>query len=109
MTNMSTPIQQLKSEFFKTMGHPARIRILEILSHGEHCVADLIPEVGLEPSHLSQQLGILRRGGLVSSKRDGSSVIYSLADERIADLLSLAHDVLLHQVTTTREQLAPAS
>jgi DNA-binding transcriptional ArsR family regulator len=101
-----TPIQQLKAEFFKTMGHPARIRILEILSDHEHSVADLIPEVGLEPSHLSQQLGILRRGGLVGSRRDGSSVIYHLADSRIGDLLCVAHDVLLHQVTTTREQLA---
>jgi DNA-binding transcriptional ArsR family regulator len=103
---MTAPIQQLKAEFFKTMGHPARIRILEILSEDEQSVADLIPEVGLEPSHLSQQLGILRRGGLVSSRRDGSTVIYRLTDDRIARLLAVAKDILLHQFTQTSEQLA---
>jgi DNA-binding transcriptional ArsR family regulator len=88
-------LQQLKAEFFKTMGHPARIRILELLSQHDFVVAELIPEVGLEASHLSQQLGILRRGGLVTSRREGSSVIYGLTDSRIAQLLTVAKAVLM--------------
>src|SRR6266851_1652410 len=57
---MSTPLYQLKAEFFKTLGHPARIRVLELLSEREYAVAEMLPEVGIEPAHLSQQLAVLR-------------------------------------------------
>jgi DNA-binding transcriptional ArsR family regulator len=86
------------------MGHPARIRILELLSQHDFVVADLIPEVGLEASHLSQQLGILRRGGLVTSRREGSLVIYGLTDPRIATMMGIAKSILSdaadHQVSS---------
>lgn len=104
MPGVVTPVQPI-AELFKTMGHPARVMILEILATGEQMVADLIPSVGLEPSHLSQQLGILRRAGLVTSRRDGVAVIYELADPRIADLVVLARDVLVEHATATRAQL----
>ncbi|HEY3951999.1 MAG TPA: ArsR family transcriptional regulator [Streptosporangiaceae bacterium] len=60
---MSTPLYQLKAEFFKTLGHPARIRILELLSERDHTVAEMLPEVGIEPAHLSQQLAALAEPG----------------------------------------------
>ena len=58
---MSRPLYQLKAEFFKTLGHPARIRVLELLSEREHSVAEMLPEVGIEAANLSQQLAVLRR------------------------------------------------
>ena len=63
---MSTPLYQLKAEFFKTLGHPARIRVLELLSQREYTVAEMLPEVGIEPAHLSQQLGHVRAGQRVT-------------------------------------------
>ncbi len=60
---------QLKAEFFKTLGHPARIRVLELLSERDYTVAEMLPEVGIEPAHLSQQLTVLRRANLVTSAR----------------------------------------
>ncbi len=68
---MSTPPYQLKAEFFKTLGHPARIRVLELLSEREHTVAELLPAVGIEPANLSQQLTVLRRANVVTSRRGG--------------------------------------
>ena len=56
-TPMSIPIYQVKAEFFKTLGHPARIRILEVLREGERPVSALIPEVGLEASHCPSSSG----------------------------------------------------
>ena len=56
---MSEPLYKLKAEFFKTLGHPARIRVLELLVERDRTVAELLPEVGLEPSNLSQQLAVL--------------------------------------------------
>ena len=91
---VSTPLYQLKAEFFKTLGHPARIRILELLVQGERSVGDLAPEVGLESSHLSQQLGVLRRAGVVTTRREGNTVIYSLASPDVAELLAVARKVL---------------
>lgn len=91
---MSEPLSALKGEFFKTLGHPARIRILELLSVRERSVAELLAEVGLESSNLSQQLGILRKAGVVAASRDGSSAIYSVASPDIAALLAVAGKAL---------------
>jgi ArsR family transcriptional regulator len=91
---VTTPLYQLKAEFFKTLGHPARVRILEVLANGEHSVGELQPIVGIESSHLSQQLGVLRRAGVVTARKQGNSVIYSLASPEVADLMALARKVL---------------
>ena len=91
---MTTPLYQLKAEFFRTLGHPARIRILELLTIGEHSVGELQAEVGLESSHMSQQLAVLRRAGVVVARKQGNSVIYSLASPDIAELMAAARVVL---------------
>ncbi len=91
---VSTPLYQLKAEFFKTLGHPARIRVLELLSERDHAVAEMLPEVGIEPAHLSQQLAVLRRAGLVTSRKEGSSVRYSLTSPHVAELLAVARLIL---------------
>ena len=96
---MSEPLYKLKAEFFKTLGHPARIRVLELLVERDRTVAELLPEVGLEPSNLSQQLAVLRRAGVVVSAKDGSSVVYSIASPEIADLLAVARKVLTGLLT----------
>jgi len=91
---VSTPLYRLKAEFFKTLGHPARIRVLELLSERDHAVAEMLPEVGIEPAHLSQQLAVLRRAGLVTSRKEGSSVRYSLTSPHVAELLAVARLIL---------------
>ena len=96
---MPEPIYTLKAEFFKTLGHPARIRILELLVEGEHSVGQLMPKLGLESSHLSQQLAVLRRAGMVVARKQGNNVIYSMASEDMAALLLLARKVLTGMLT----------
>jgi DNA-binding transcriptional ArsR family regulator len=96
---MPEPIYTLKAEFFKTLGHPARIRILELLAEGEHSVGQLMPKLGLESSHLSQQLAVLRRAGMVVARKQGNNVIYSMASEDMAELLLLARKVLTGMLT----------
>lgn len=99
------PIYQLKADFFKTLGHPARIRILEVLRDGEASVGELIPQVGLEPSHLSQQLGVLRRAGVVQSRKEGASVHYTVTDPRIFELLEVARSILSASLKETSSLL----
>jgi DNA-binding transcriptional ArsR family regulator len=99
-------IAELKATMFRAMAHPPRIRILETLSAGERSVSELQPDVGIESSHLSQQLGVLRRAGLVSSRKEGQSVYYSLKDPLIAELLAVARKLLISSLTETRDLLA---
>ncbi|MHA7651421.1 ArsR/SmtB family transcription factor [Mycobacterium sp. ML4] len=96
---MSEPLYKLKAEFFKTLGHPARVRILELLSERDHTVAELLPEVGLESSNLSQQLAVLRRAGVVTANKDGNTVIYSITSPLIAELMAVARQVLTGMLT----------
>ncbi|MEO8815171.1 MAG: metalloregulator ArsR/SmtB family transcription factor [Mycobacterium sp.] len=91
---VTEPLYKLKAEFFKTLGHPARIRVLELLAERDRTVSELLPEVGLEASNLSQQLGVLRRAGVVVATKDGNTVVYSIASPVIAELLVVARKVL---------------
>ncbi|TCO61947.1 ArsR/SmtB family transcription factor [Actinocrispum wychmicini] len=103
---MSRPLYQLKAEFFKTLGHPARIRVLELLSQREHAVAEMLPEVGIEPANLSQQLAVLRRAGLVTTRKEGSTVYYSLISPHVAELLAVARQILTGVLSGQVELLA---
>ncbi|MBI4932443.1 MAG: winged helix-turn-helix transcriptional regulator [Actinobacteria bacterium] len=100
------PISELKAELFRALSHPARIRILETLSTGERSVGEMQPEIGIELSHLSQQLAVLRRAGLVVSRKEGQSVYYSVKDPLITELLRVAKQLLISSLTETRDLLA---
>jgi ArsR family transcriptional regulator len=100
------PIAAVKADLFKALAHPARIRALEVLGAGERTVGELQPEVGIELSHLSQQLAVLRRAGLVRTRREGSSVVYSLKDPLVSDLLAVAKQLLINSLSETTDLLA---
>lgn len=102
---MTTPIYQVKAEFFKSLGHPARIRILEVLQGGERSVGELIPEVGIEASHLSQQLGVMRRANLIQARKAGSNVYYSVGDPALFELLEVAKRIITTSLVGTQELL----
>ena len=92
---MGTPLYQAKAEFFRTLGHPARIRILELLAEREHAVHELLDRIEIEPSNLSQQLAVLRRAGLIVQRRDRGEVLYAISVPAVRDLLLSARSILL--------------
>jgi DNA-binding transcriptional ArsR family regulator len=102
---VNRPIFQIKAELFKNLAHPARIRVLEILRDGERSVTDMIPLVGLEQSHLSKQLAVLRQGGIVRTRREGNTVYYSVADPRIFHLLETAKEIVATALAESRDLL----
>lgn len=104
----SVPLSEVKAELFKALAHPARVRVLEVLVDGERSVGELQPLVGIELSHLSQQLGVLRRAGLVTARKEGSSVFYALRDPLVGELLSISKQLLLAALAQTRDLLAAA-
>jgi ArsR family transcriptional regulator len=91
---VSRPLHQAKAEFFKALGHPVRIRVLELLSAREHAVSELLAEIEVEPANLSQQLAVLRRAGLVTTRREGSAVHYSLTSPQVSELMRVARSIL---------------
>lgn len=106
---MAVPLYQAKAEFFRTLGHPARIRVLELLSERDHAVHELLDAIEIEPSNLSQQLAVLRRGGLVAQRRVGSEVVYSVSVPAVRDLLLAARTILrgiLAEQDTLKAELA---
>jgi DNA-binding transcriptional ArsR family regulator len=90
----SRPLYQLKAEFFKTLGHPVRIRVLELLSERERAVSELLSAIEVEPANLSQQLAVLRRARLVTTRREGSAVHYSVTSPQVPELLAVARSIL---------------
>jgi DNA-binding transcriptional ArsR family regulator len=108
MADSRQPLYRMKAEFFKTLAHPTRIRVLELLSMRDYAVSEMLPEVGVEPANLSQQLAILRRVGLVAAQREGLSVSYTLTSPRIAELLAVARAILTGVVAGQAELLEDA-
>lgn len=102
----SRPLSEVKAELFKALAHPARVRVLEVLVEGERSVGELTDIVGIESSHLSQQLAVLRRAHLVTFRKDGPRAVYSLRDPEVADLLAVAKRLLIRSLSETEELLA---
>lgn len=103
---LGAPVYEAKADLFKALAHPVRVRVLEVLAEGvEASVGDLATEVGVEAPHLSQQLGILRRAGLVVSRREATTVFYSLKNPWLVELLAVGRKLLISGLEQTRDLL----
>ncbi|WP_181312063.1 ArsR/SmtB family transcription factor [Nocardioides campestrisoli] len=91
---MAVPLYEAKADLFRTLGHPTRVRVLELLAERPRQVKELLAEIGIEASNLSQQLSVLRRAGLVTASRQGVAVTYAAASPQIADLLAAGRTIL---------------
>jgi ArsR family transcriptional regulator len=100
------PLYQAKAEFFRMLGHPVRIRVLELLQDGPKAVRDLLAEIDVEASNLSAQLAVLRRSGIVTATREGSTVVYALAGGDVAELLRAARRILTELLAGQNELLS---
>ncbi len=103
---MAVPLHQAKADLFRTLGHPVRIRVLELLQRGPLPVRDLLTQIDVEASNLSQQLAVLRRAGLVESAREGVLVVYTLSTPDVADLLRAARSILATMIVDQEELLS---
>lgn len=95
---MKTVMLYKKSNLFKAIAHPARVQILEYLSFGEQCVCDIISELGLEQSNVSQHLAVLRRENLIESRKQGLQVMYQIKHQEILAVLQKAQDLISNEL-----------
>jgi DNA-binding transcriptional ArsR family regulator len=106
MTAPSKELQTLKAEFFQALAHPIRIRVLEVLSSaGAQNVQALQQRLGIDQPIVSQQLARLRASGIVIARKEGTTVSYALADPMLADLLSVAKEILNRRLVGTQALL----
>ncbi|MGN0254857.1 MAG: ArsR/SmtB family transcription factor [Chordicoccus sp.] len=80
------------AELFKIFGDSTRIRILFVLFDNEHSVSDIADVLNMTQSAVSHQLKILRQAKLVSSRRDGKQIFYSLADEHVHTIIQVGRE-----------------
>lgn len=98
-------VYQVKAEFFRILGHPVRVRILELLKDGERTVGDLQNELQMDSGGTSQHLGVMRRHDILDSRRAGTSVYYTVRDPRIFQLLEVARQILTSSLTESQAVL----
>jgi ArsR family transcriptional regulator len=102
----SDPVYVLKAQLFRALGHPVRIRILELLLDGERTVGDLQAALSLDSSGTSQHLTALRQQGVLESRRAGTSVYYRIRDPRVTQLMAVAKQILTSALTDSHTLLA---
>ena len=106
MTDVSTEdLQAFKAAFFRALAHPVRIRILELLVRGERSVQELQEALGVDQPVVSQQLAVLRATNIVSGKKEGVSVRYTVRDPLIANLLDTARQIFNNHLVGTLDLL----
>jgi DNA-binding transcriptional ArsR family regulator len=105
----SDPVYVAKAQLFRVLGHPVRIRILELLLDGERTVGDLQAELSLDSSGTSQHLAALRQLGVLESRRAGTSTYYRLRDPRVSQLLAVARQILTSALSDSQALLSNLS
>lgn len=105
----SDPVYVAKAQLFRVLGHPVRIRILELLMKGERTVGDLQNELSLDSSGTSQHLAALRQQGVLESRRAGTSTYYRIRDPRVSQLLAVARQILTSALSDSQALLSDLS
>jgi DNA-binding transcriptional ArsR family regulator len=103
------PVAEAKADLFTALGHSGRVRILELLAEEERTIGRLATETGMELSHRAQQVTVLRRVGLVGSRRVKDTVICSLRDPQTAELPAVARRMLTRTLRDDQEMPAALS
>lgn len=98
-------LQTFKADFFRALGHPVRIRLVEELGQGERTVAELQQALRIPQPVVSQQLAVLRGRELVSTRKSGANVVYALRDPLLTELLAVARRIFENRLSDTTAML----
>jgi len=102
---LNHPLRRFKAEFFKALGHPMRILLLESLRTGEKSVNELQAALGIDQSSVSRQLAVLRTRNIVEDRKEGTTVYYSVRDPAVFQLLDIAREIFNNQLIDTHAML----
>jgi ArsR family transcriptional regulator len=103
MTEYNLELYKLKANLCKTFSDPKRLIILDALRNGEKSVGELVQMLNIGQAIVSRQLAILKDRGIVTPRRSGTTIYYSLTDPRVCNACDLVHEILLKQIKKNRE------
>jgi DNA-binding transcriptional ArsR family regulator len=100
---MEERVLELKAEILKALAQPTRLKILELLRHGERCICEIVPAINGEQSNISRHISLMQRNHLVTTRKDGVKVMVSVKDPEIFKILDRVSAILRHQMNEQRE------
>ena len=95
---MEERILELKAEVLKALAQPTRLKILELLRHGERCICEIIPAINGEQSNVSRHISLMQKNHLVTTRRDGVKVMVKVRDPKIFEILDHVGFLLRRQI-----------
>jgi len=104
--NTKVLLFERQAEIAKAVAHPLRIAVIDFLRDHEKCVCDIAKHIGSERSNVSRHLGVMVHAGVLSCRKDGLRVFYSLRTPCVADFLSCVVRILKHQAEENGKLLA---
>ena len=102
---MRQQLSEFKADFFKALAHPLRISILDALREGELTVNEISQHFDVEQANASQQLAVLRNRNIVTTRKEGANVYYSVSDKSIFKLLDAAKEIFNNHLIGVRGML----
>jgi len=102
---MRQKLSNFKAEFFKALAHPLRISILDALREGELTVNEVSEKFEVGAANASQQLAVLRNKNIVTARKEGSNVFYSVTDPAVFNLLDVAREIFNNHLIGVRSML----
>jgi DNA-binding transcriptional ArsR family regulator len=97
-------VYQMQAEIAKVLANPVRLRIVHRIGAGEVPYGQLLAELGISKTNLSQHLGVLRRGGLVTDRRHAGRMYFRLTYPEITDLCAAMRDILVKHLSENGRQ-----
>ncbi len=95
---MEEKILELKAEVLKALAQPTRLKILELLRHGEKCICEIVPAINGEQSNISRHISLMQKSHLVTTRKDGVKVMVKVRDPKIFDILDSITTILKNEM-----------
>jgi len=107
MSHTGEPIYEIKAQLIAVLANPKRLQIVELLDGKERTVSQLAESLDVPQATTSQHLAVMRKAGVVETRKDGNFVYYRLADQRIADACRVMSEAVVSLLMSQQERLRP--
>ena len=94
---------EYSAEVLKAIAQPTRLRIIELLRDGEHCVCEIFPAIGHEQSNTSRHLQTMLKSGILNQRKDGLKIYYSLRHPEVLEMVQLAEQIAAREAAMKAE------
>ncbi len=107
MERLDESFYEIKARIISVLANPRRLHILDLLADRERTVTELAEELDMPQTTTSQHLAVLRKAGVVETRKEGNFVYYHLADRRVAEACAVMTRAVVGLLTTQQERLRP--